>query len=108
MRKIRAMAAAGALALVPVGVQTIAPAESSVKPAAAEAVNIYYFSQVRCVVGVYPVLSYLMWYKVRDYSYTEERAGWVDTTTYSHKDPPRYNIYYVGAYCDSRGFIRGY
>jgi hypothetical protein len=72
----------------------------------ANALTTYYYSKTRCLVGVYPVVSYLQWYKMYDYSAAEEFLfGWRDYSVYSHTDPPRYNVKYVLSYCNSFGYI---
>jgi hypothetical protein len=74
--------------------------------APAQALNVYYYSKTRCLVGVYPVVSYLQWYKMYDYSASEEFLfGYRDYSVYSHTDPPRYNVKYVLSYCNSFGYI---
>lgn len=82
---------------------------SVVLAAPAQALNVYYYSVTRCLVGVYPVVSYLQWYKRYDYSASEEFLfGYRDYSKYSHTDPPRYNYKYVNARCNSFGYIVSY
>lgn len=74
---------------------------------ASSALNIYYQSELRCKVGVYPLLTYYKWYKVYDYSAWEEAwYGKRDYRVWSHDDPPMYNVRYAGnPYCNTWGYI---
>lgn len=103
--KLKMLAAAGALALAPVGIQAVAPAETPVAAASAQALNIYYKGYTRCVIGVHPVLSYTKWYRVYDYNWTEELQGYRDYQRWSHDGAPQYNVQYPTSRCNVWGYI---